>query len=257
MDEVHLHASEQEQPKQTSSHLSRILPLVFGGLFLFSIGVFVGYYFANTSKDVVTKDPEQLSQVSPTQEPIPPTPISVSAIPAGWSEFLSTACNVVLPVPPKQAPYYTTDSNTVDYGHYWMIREHEDKNDTLLPHTTSVAFDNPNSSGSDYVAGLVSVSCGPNKANFTTNTFTDAYIKDYMDGSSPSEIYLAKQEKVNLWGRDVVEIAFKGESILYGTPKYLYATEKQVYLISESSNSSKQLTQETTKTIFNNLQFKD
>lgn len=106
-------------------------------------------------------------------------------VPPDWTFIKSTTCNVAIPLPPKNPPYYNECSpseNTctgLSYGpsflddtrsgRFWHYEEFGDEYNATNGRTARVIYLFPTGGGSDVVvSGLVDVNCWPNTSGYST-----------------------------------------------------------------------------------------
>jgi hypothetical protein len=245
------------------------LPIIIGVVIMIVLAGGIGYYAAtlNTAapKPALNKtmNSQPQSEMSDNDQNIAPKDVALSDsnsdIPAGWSFKKSTGCGVYLPVPPKQAPYYIEADKTANYGidagGWWQLIEQAYSNpqDKFFTTEELITFENPENDNDDYVAGLVQVICGPNDKNYTTETFSDAYSKQFTDGTFGGLTFM-KIGQMPMWGRSVTLALIQGGMYTDDT-EYYFATPKQVFRIRAISNSTNKVINDTTQLILKNLQF--
>lgn len=241
--------------------------LAFGFIVLLAL-VGVGSYYLGMQKSQVPMPIEGKGQPdtfidSPSTSiaPIPTGVIEKATLPSGWTYSKSSPCNVLIPLPPKEEPYFIPDNpNTPpsvdDEGGWWQLEERGSDNPTDQFFTGQVIaiFRNPNAMGSGYVPGLVQIFCGPNRENYTTQGFVTDYGKQYTDGTFEG-LDFSNQGEINLWGKKVNRASITGGMYSEDDLEYFFATPESLFQVRKVSLSKLQIIKDATEKIFENLQF--
>lgn len=250
--------SPQPVPTLGNSRRHR-LPLILAGLVLLGIIGGGSYYLASRNNSSPELSNTQSTTPSPTSISQSPSPTEIaSPLPAGWTWQISNECEIYVPLPPKEEPYYIPKKQNAtpsvgDEGGWWHFesRKLEEPYSFFDRYTTAI-FKNPDALGSGYVAGVISISCGPNTQNFTTQSFVDAYEEQFTQDTQ-GEITFRQDGIVTRWGHDVIQATFTGGMYNEDDKYYFLATPTKLYNISMTSMSQSQFINETTEQIFNNL----
>lgn len=215
----------------------------------------------NSQNAQISTSPKSPAQPTTIESPTNPPIQNTNSLPSDWAVKNSVICNVKIPLPPKKEPYYIPDNPstapaTNDEGGFWSYEERGsgNENDKFFINESISIFKNPNKQGSGYVAGMVQVICGPNNKGYTTQSFVDAYAKQYTDGTF-SGLDFKQDGKKALWGHEVIQATITGGMFNEDDKEYYFATPSKLYQIRTISLSSNQTIKDTTKQIFNNLQF--
>jgi len=263
-DQVTSPVLQPPQPKQSNTFLTILL----GCIVLIVVGAGAYYLGMQRNQPLLVSTPStdevsktnNLPTVSPTS--IVTTPVaSVSPttnIPAGWTMMESPICHIQVPLPPKKAPYYiprdSSASGVNDIGNWWRLTENDAGDyQKFFTHQTIITLSNPDDMGSGYISGLVNIDCGANSKNYTTQSFVDAYAKQFTDGSF-SALQFQSEGSVSLWNMTVLKGKVSG-GMRDENYYYFVATPSTLYMIHTLSDSQDAFVQRTTKQIFDAIQF--
>jgi RNA polymerase sigma-70 factor (ECF subfamily) len=193
---------------------------------------------------------------------------NVSQIPADWTMEMNEACSARMPVPPKKPPYLRDEN-----GHqlFWKYSQPNFLAYQTIPISSSsqVLYDSENGAGSGYAQSWVKLMCNPNTEDYTTDSYANFIITEMKKYDSWMDVETITFNPVkttsDLWGRDVIKIELNrtrengnplGSNGEVGSDVYYaFATENTVYLILKMADNPDLFFQETTDTIFNNLEF--
>lgn len=190
-----------------------------------------------------------------------PTADLAANLPLDWTYKQSSICNVKFPLPPKKVPYYspydpnrqpsvTSDESS---GRFWQFEEYEAS--MFLFKTTSRMLYRTPEEASGYMSGDVEVICTPNTAGYTTQTLMAKLESDLSGGSNSDEsVGIKSKRSGTMWGQSVMIIKFQG-GMFDNSDHYIFATNKNLYLVRKISQSQSQIVKETTDKIFESLQF--
>lgn len=278
--------SNQQTPQSATTNQSFIPPsspsqskrfilisAIIIALLAFGIGGYVLGTRKNESASTYKQSPGSTSvptvQTSPTSIPTEIPAQETSTLPADWTLKLSTTCNVKMPLPPKKAPYYfeynpnraPSVTNDEGSGRYWQFEEYEAG--MFIFKTTARAIFRTPEEASGYVSGDVEVICAPNTVNYTTDSLIAKLESDFSKvmytapdtaESNPDAIKIKSKRESIMWGRKVWIVKFQG-GMFGNDDHYIFATNKNIYLVRKVARSQNQTVQDTTTKIFTNLQF--
>lgn len=261
---------QQNQLPQTNLPKSKTkFPFILGGVLLLLLVGGGAYYLgtqlnkedlASSNQNKIDILPTSTVQSIPTETATSSPAQSTNYIPSDWTFKTSSTCNVSFPIPPKKSPYYTpktpSSPGVGDDGRYWIFEESNNTEDKLFKNIAYTIMRGDGELGSGYVSGMVTVNCGQNTNNYTTQTLLDSYTKNFTDGTYAG-LTVSKKEFTTLWGRQVAAIYVEGGMAVSTKPEYLFATKNHVYKIDKVSMSQNTIIQQTTDTVLKNLQFKD
>ncbi|MBL8015574.1 MAG: RNA polymerase sigma factor [Candidatus Doudnabacteria bacterium] len=180
---------------------------------------------------------------------------------AGWKYVTEANCGVIVPVPPKKAPYiYETQSGNQIQTLYWRVHESISYSSPIGSGTGSwVSFTTDDFAGDNFYH--IGMTCIKDGSYLTFESIKTKIQSDY-DNSSVKEfngftINPPTFETIKLWGEDVLKVnshSFQG----YQTSYYVIKNGVTYYIapINGTIDSSvRAQVEETQLEIFNNLKF--
>lgn len=242
------------------------------GYFLPIIGVIVlvlvvgaGAYYLSTRKSNNSADPA--STITPPagnfSSPTPPQPDNKQAqLPADWTLKKDPSCAVSFPLPPKKEPYYFPFDESVTHnptkdegsGRFWYYQSYGNGGMFLFKNDAGVILLNPDQAGSGFLPASIQVMCSSNTARYNTSSLVSALEQEL--GKEETSLKIASKNTVNLWGHEVIVAKIEG-GMFTDDLNYLFATDKNIYLVRKIVMSETSIVKETAEQIFNNLVFED
>ncbi len=179
--------------------------------------------------------------VSHTTIPIKP---GVAIVPAGWSQFTSSRCNVKVVMPPAYGKYVDASKNLK-----WRFKE-DVAGQSYGAHNATVLF---GQSDSDLTNSYLTVRCKENPQNLNTDqglSDLESYFKNQADLKNYE---ITNKKSIPLWNKEPISFGLKNGSNA-STSDYFLATPKGLYWISAYLNGSSDRA-DTEKVILENIEF--
>lgn len=231
--------------------------------------VSVGTYYLGTQQSkpeivILTNSPVPTFDSSaplPSNASAKPSTRPSTSLPSDWTYQKSTACNTSFPIPPKKEPYLTTTlpstGATNDNNRFWKLSENTESELFLFKDDSSLNYapTEEASLGNGYNPGSVSIFCTRNNETLTNGQLVstlEAYIK-----SNNYDFKLLNKRNLNKWNIDVVAVNIQGGMFGEADDVYFFNIGNRSYFVTYSSQSENQVVKDTTKKIFDNLQFTD
>lgn len=238
--------------------LLRILALLVFALTIAIVSSLITYYFIGKQSQMQLQNYPQ-----PTAAPIPTITLSPPVqkpsssykpnILKDWTTVKSSECNVIFPLPPKKEPYsYPETESDFNSGRMWKYSHQTSKSENgTMSESVDISYlrIDDKEPGGDYLAGRVNITCQQNLRKSNQEVFEA--IKRFQENSGNGPYYEFKRNE-SKWGNDVLVYLVRGQ---FDIEHYIFSSGKFTYDISYYSGSEKQFVKDTTKQIFDNLEF--